>query len=98
MEPSYSIAHFHPWVGSEYRSGGVLGLRLLVLGESHHHTTPELADRDMTRIVVENYLAGRARIRFFTSVMQVVTGREYFPYDRRRAFWDSVAFYNFVQE
>ena len=33
---NYRDVVFRPWVGSRYKDGGILGQRILVLGESHH--------------------------------------------------------------
>lgn len=30
------LVFFHPWVGSDYFSGGIFGKRIMVLGESHY--------------------------------------------------------------
>jgi hypothetical protein len=98
MDISPSALRFEPWRGQRYPSGGVVHPPLLILGESHYHEDPHYANPRFTTEVVEDYLSGRCRHRFFTSVMQVVSARTFFPYDLRRIFWDSVAFYNYIQD
>lgn len=89
---------FLPWIGQNYSEEGLAGIRLLILGESHYGTrgteTPTL-----TQDVVNKW--GRCmRYRFFTVVQKLVVNvprGEWIPNEKRAAFWDSVAFYNFVQ-
>jgi hypothetical protein len=88
---------FEPWIGPHYLAGGVLPFRLLILGESHYHEDPNCANPRFTSDVVQDYLSGHPRHRFFTSAMQVVSGRTFLRYDLRRQFWESVAFYNYIQ-
>lgn len=86
--------HYQPWEGLEYRSSSnSLGTRLLLLGEAHYGD-PEA---DATVRYTGGYANGEFSHRFWTIAMQVVTGRPANMIDRR-AFWDSVAFYNFIQE
>lgn len=90
---------FRPWVGRYYASGGLFGKRILVLGESHYGIGAP--SRDTTRNVVGAYLECPEAVspelqsfkRFERSLVGTVTDvRE------RRQIWDSLLFYNFVQE
>ncbi|MNS49445.1 hypothetical protein D3C72_820530 [compost metagenome] len=88
---------FKPWVGPGYEDG-IGGLRILVLGESHY-IQPEwdAGDRMTIQAVEENGL--RKRHPFFTKVAKLVLDRrDHITDDERRQFWNSVAFYNYVQE
>lgn len=85
---------FQPWKGRHYSAKKV---RLSLLGESHHGTDPEPG---WTVDVVQRYIANRepeSWFKTFTNIAQVVTGRRYSEIGRLE-FWNSVAFYNYVQE
>ncbi len=90
---------FVPWVGAEYSSGGIFGKRILVLGESHYGDGEPSADA--TRRVLEEYLdcpeTVPSYLQSFKRFERSLTGAETDPQQRRR-IWDSLLFYNFVQE
>src|SRR4051794_18661384 len=52
--------------------------------------------RDSTITLTDQYVRGKFRHRFWTNIMQVVTGGPYWNIDRDE-FWSSVSFYNYVQ-
>ena len=86
---------FRPWQGVTYGSTDV---RLLILGESHYGTNPPM--REWTVDVVTRYIRNEPHepwFRTFTNITQVVRGRRYSEIDRKE-FWNSVSFYNYVQE
>jgi hypothetical protein len=90
---------FDPWVGEKYEEGIRNGVRLLVLGESHYGTSGD-DDAAFTQHVVENF-GKEKRHAFFTKTAKLVLGMgtgEHLSDEKRRRFWDSVAFYNYVQE
>lgn len=88
-----------PWVGAEYSSGGIFGKRILVLGESHYGDGEPSADT--TARVFEEYLGCPGTVppylQSFKRFERSLTGTETDPQQRRR-IWDSLLFYNFVQE
>jgi hypothetical protein len=85
--------HFLPWQGSAFPEKA--DRRLLVLGESHYSDAPE--DEDFTRSVVRQYVSGAENRAFLTNIAQAITGKPHWEIDRLE-FWNSVAFYNYVQE
>src|SRR5262245_42128530 len=89
---------FRPWIGAEYRSTTHWGCRLLVLGDSHYREFPSFPQHLYTRYVIRAHLRGEASHRFWTEVGRVVTGQSRFTPETRRAFWRSIAFYNYIQE
>lgn len=71
--------------------------RLLVLGESHYGG-PESDYPGFTQFVVQQFGITR-RDRYFTTTAKLVLGIPsgvYLTNDARRAFWHSVAFYNYI--
>lgn len=87
-----SLPYFEPWVGSSYRANDD---RLLVLEESHYG--PASMPADSTRVLTQEYVDGEWRHRFWTNIMQVVSGRPHWEIDRTE-FWERIAFYNYVQQ
>jgi hypothetical protein len=87
---------FEPWVGGNYRTTGLDGLRVMVLGESHYGA-PDTEKPSTTQDVVRKWGQSR-RHRFFTLTQKVITGTDAgLSRADRRAFWEQVAFYNFIQ-
>ncbi len=88
---------FMPWVGSRYHEG-LFGTKVLILGESQYGSRDETLQ--FTSYIIEKYGKNK-RSRFFTVTQRLVTldkKRGYIPAAQRRAFWEKVAFYNYVQE
>lgn len=96
----FAPCYFVPWVGPEYANGVVEGLRILVLGESHYSFgLPREKERGLTRLVIEEELAGKMRHRFISGVTSALFDRGAVD-DRTRfaTLWNAMAFYNYVQE
>ena len=94
---------FDPWVGDNYGSPNDLDLpsRLLILGESHYdHGDSEVYRRSFTKEVIAAVIAEEQRKiykrNYFKGVRKAVLG----PSQEVDAkdFWQSVAFYNFIQK
>lgn len=88
-----------PWVGEHY-ADGVLGHRVLLLGESNYSKEP--AD-DYTEIIRENVqdCVFKGTVRFFTKVATVLllaTGASRVTREQVRELWQHVAFTNYVQK
>lgn len=88
---------FDPWVGARYRTDGVSGMRVLILGESHYGDVGT-ESRSFTIEVVRKW-GQEKRLRFFTLTQKLVLGRGpgWVSSEERAEFWERVAFYNFVQ-
>lgn len=93
-----SLCHFAPWIGHEYGKSSRWGLKLLILGESHYVGKPEHNTPRLTRIVVQGQMDGTRRNRFFTKIVGTLTGDSPVSLQARQDFWNSVAYYNYVQE
>jgi hypothetical protein len=88
-----------PWVGDRYTAGGQFGVRLLLLGESMYQKGPGSLTPGILTSMIERIIRGESRHKFFTLVYQTVAGRtkrESAPAEVA-AFWQSVAFYNYIQ-
>lgn len=92
---------FNPWVGSKYASGGFMGRKILVLGESHYDDEDNAkVNKDFTIDTIREW-AIQKRGRFFIVVAKAVLGMPagiYLDDDKKKEFWESVAFYNYIQQ
>ncbi len=85
-----------PWEGKLYRTDGLFGVKLLILGEAHY-AEPKYLLRSFTIDCVRD-LGQRRRFRFYTATRSLVLGTRGWVSDAERAaFWDRVAFCNFIQ-
>jgi hypothetical protein len=89
---------FDPWIGKLYWDEGLLGVRVLVLGESHYGIPGEEYAEFTQGVVCE--WAIEKRFAFFTKTAKLALGRgagERVSDKERADFWGRVAFYNYVQ-
>lgn len=93
LDSRSSSIFFRPWMGQRY-GRTELG-RLLVLGESHYGE--DEPNPNWTIECVQNFASGIWNHRFWTNIGQVITGQKHWEIDRLE-FWNSIAFYNYVQE
>jgi hypothetical protein len=102
MENLISQASFQPWRGQHYTQG-IEGQRILILGESHYHRCEDdracdnLSDADrnarhseLTRNVVEWWKDHPHRSPLSHQIPKLFKME-------KKVFWESVAFYNYVQ-
>jgi hypothetical protein len=94
---------FCPWVGKDYYSSELFsGKKLMVLGESHygyenyHHKNKCFA----TINVINEYLNGTSEYdgRIFTALCKICLGKEHLDSEDKHRFFDSIVFYNYLQE
>jgi len=78
-----------PWTGSKYTD-------LLIIGESYHTIAPEYDTADVAYTIIPKVRDGEIEPRFHKAVASVVTGQAPGEFDAEE-FWNSVAFWNFVQ-
>ncbi|EPJ3803550.1 hypothetical protein OND84_004196 [Morganella morganii] len=106
MTTNKSTVRFAPWIGSQYENG-FLGLRILLVGESHYgdkqHERPTVTPEIIKALALgeRHPRATRKspRKKHFTLIMSAVKNvRQRFSDAQRREFWNSVAYYNFLQE
>lgn len=103
---SKTIVRFAPWVGSRYQEG-LGGLRVLLVCESHYgklqHERPTVTHEIIKALALgERHPQAIKKLRkhpHFAKIMNAIVGvRRAYSREEKRAFWDSVAYYNFVQE
>lgn len=89
--------NFQPWVGPEFEMQNSRP-RLLILGESHYDDSePSPDDYLFTNSVMYSLFDRNCNDQFFTNIVATCLG-EVPESEIKRRFWDSVAFYNYVQE
>ena len=88
---------FDPWIGSRFKSDGIRGIRLFILGEANYGTGEGERQRTHTADIVR-MLGVQGRFRFYTVTQRLVSGGRGRLSDAERAeFWERVAFYNYIQ-
>jgi hypothetical protein len=88
---------FDPWIGSKYRTEGLNGLRLLILGEAHYGNAGNECQTETTDVIRRMALQ-KDCLPFFSRLQHVVLGtRGYLSDAARKDFWERIAFYNFIQ-
>src|SRR6266478_2421464 len=92
-----SQVRFVPWVGSSYDSG-LKGAKTLILGESHYQKDGKAYSRNLNIELISGqanktgiYLG---RYPFWTKIIKLVSPSDTDPH----RFWNSVAYYNYIQE
>lgn len=111
MKKKYKgLCFFEPWVGDNYEDGGIFHKKILVLGESHYcgecdgkcgfKSYPDGCKPDFTTDTIQKYLDPKLKrenwmrtyLKFERSLFGVETSLE-----DRKAIWNSIAFYNYLQ-
>lgn len=101
---------FEPWVGKDYETGGRFGKRVMVLGDSHYcgnecddcgsiHHKGDCSG--ITVEVVETFLNPERDFETwmptFTKFERAVNNKELSQTEKEQ-FWNSIIFYNYLQE
>ncbi|CAM8005801.1 hypothetical protein MOMOMMO210B_19210 [Morganella morganii] len=90
------MSRFLPFIGRQYEDS-IYGVKVMILGLSHYGD-PEDAYPEFTRDVIDEnaYSPGN---RFFTLLTNLLRLSKDAPDDtERRAAWEQVAFYNYIQD
>jgi hypothetical protein len=80
-----------PWRGPKYRTAGINGQRLCVVGYSHWLGKGDKDTRGLTKKVVSGVIDGHYNFNFFNQI------RSYFGFEDN-AFWNHVIFFNYLGE
>ncbi len=89
-----SNINFRPWIGENYWDGGCFGKRILILGESHYGNDN---GSSMTQDIIYDQAYSNYTMSAYTNFERALEG-DYTDEDDRKRIWNSVAFYNYVQE
>lgn len=93
--------NFHPWIGNHYSTTGFAGKRILALGESHYCDKSSDATEDITRKVIADLFDPQseheAYKNTYTKFAEALLGRDSLSFEDKERFWNSIAFYNYVQ-
>jgi hypothetical protein len=87
---------FQPWIGQNYDSRSP---KLLVLGMSHYRweKCKKTPDYLITNSVIGYWSTSKRTKKFFSNIAATCIG--HLPnYEERVDYWNSVAFYNYIQE
>jgi hypothetical protein len=94
MPRSLKHVKFEPSIGKHYGMDSPFGIPVMILGESHYGAQGET--RSFTKYVIKDVKSGKKRHAFFRNVAKAFLVDPRSP-SQRKAFWDSVVFYNYVQ-
>ena len=96
-----SKINFLPWVGEHYSTTGFAGKRILALGESHYCDKASDAKPDITGKVIADLFDPQseheAYKNTYTKFAEALLGRDCLSLEDKERFWNSIAFYNYVQ-
>jgi hypothetical protein len=92
-----TAVQFQPWVGARYGPRSRWGLSVLILGESHYDQGYNRGDA-LTSYVIEEHVARRGPGRPVFTKLERTFDADCTKTTGREAFWESVSFYNYVQE
>lgn len=90
---------FTPWTGAQYESG-LHGNKILILGESPYRPEDvenDINDSSLTSHRIQTQIDGDCSYKFWTNIAIALLNRKPTLADKK-AFWHSVAYYNYVQE
>jgi hypothetical protein len=100
---------FKPWKGDNYSTGGIFLKKILILGEAHRCSDPKDCDgcnpgtdaecREMTKdIIRKQFTEPFEKWAIYTKFARLILGRYDITTEDKSVFWNSVAFYNYVQQ
>lgn len=85
---------FQPWIGSNYGPRSRFGMSVMLLGLSHYREFEDVELQNYTQHVLRRHIEGsNDRSRYWTKCARTVSRKM-----ERAEFWDSVIFYNYVQD
>lgn len=106
---NFNSVMFYPWIGEEYSHGGIFKKKILILGESHYCEDPNncsgcrpgIKDSDCNlltqNVIRDQFTEGKKKHPVFTKLAKLLLDKEIIDQNDKESFWNSVAFYNYVQ-
>jgi hypothetical protein len=89
----------YPWVGADYQTIGYRGRRLLILGESEYEWEKDALVPEIATWLIAANVKGTLRNPFYTKIYNAFSDEpKAKSLPQFAAFWNSVAFYNYIQE
>ena len=101
--------YFEPWVGRNYKNGGIFGKKILALGDSHYcdscvgcGVAGGIRDNvDFTKNTVKDYLERSYGTKGWPTTYKkferILSGNLNTDKSDAISIWNSIAFYNFLQ-
>lgn len=90
-------ANFLPWVGPDYQQG-INNKKIMVLGESHYCAKESDAVSTITQDVVRSVRNREERYNAYFYFERTMLGQPDVSDEEAAKLWDSLLFYNYVQE
>jgi len=93
--------YFKPWVGKDYGRNSQFGVALMILGESHYVEPQTVDSPQLTVEMIGQISRGEWPKRFHTIIYRLFprrTGSSETVNGDFKSFWDSLLFYNYVQQ
>jgi hypothetical protein len=106
---NFDSVFFFPWIGTDYNNGGIFKKKILILGESHYcedpgvcsGCTPGVKDSECNlltqKVIKGQFTDGEKKHSIFTKLAKLLLDKETIEINDKENFWNSVAFYNYVQ-
>jgi hypothetical protein len=88
-----------PWIGPSYGGSGYRGRKVLVLGESEYEWKSGVLTSEIATTLITDNIRGDYSNPFYTKIYHVFSEEpKWKSFARFGEFWNSVAFYNYIQE
>jgi hypothetical protein len=89
---------FDPWQGLEFKSG-IRNRKILIIGEAHYGNYANGGAKTLTQSIIRDHAIQRKvrSLRYYTMLQRLFSDDDVWTKDGRGDFWNSVAFYNYVQ-
>ena len=99
MDIGVSDVRMFPWVGANYAESGFRGRKLLILGESEYEWTIGALQPEIATWLITANANGSKKHRFYTKIYHVFSEEpKWQSLEHFADFWQSVCFYNYIQE
>jgi len=88
-----------PWIGKGYNETGYKGRKLLILGESEYEWKPDALQSEIATWLITANTNGGLKNPFYTKIYNSFSDElKWQSLEHFADYWNSVAFYNYIQE